>query len=197
MSFGREVTELTDDDVKLIQYLMSSRHGTPFEHNAFTFHVRCPIFISREWFRHRIGSFNEFSTRYKEMPTGMFHVPEEDMRTQVGKPGRYTFEELPEHLRREVEAEMIEAEEDSFTHYQKLLSFGLAKEVARNVLPLAAWTEFYWTVNARSLMNFLSLRNAPMALREIRYCAAAVELLFEEAMPYTYAAWIDANRVAP
>ena len=95
ISFGQDVTEMGPHEIGVLRYMMQRHHGTPFEHNAFTFHVKCPIFISREWFRHRAGwSYNEFSTRYKEMPAGMFHVPEEDMRTQVGKPGAYRFEQI-------------------------------------------------------------------------------------------------------
>ena len=93
-------------DEGLIRFLMRDRHGTPFEHNAFRFHVRCPIFVAREWFRHRVGSFNEFSLRYAKA-TDDFYVPEaDDVRTQVGKPGAYTFEpvdaELAEHTREEL-----------------------------------------------------------------------------------------------
>ena len=83
---------MDDSDEGLVCFLMRERHGTPFEHNSFRFHVRCPIFVAREWFRHRVGSFNEFSMRYARA-TDDFYVPEpEDVRTQVGKPGAYSFE---------------------------------------------------------------------------------------------------------
>src|SRR5216684_8084636 len=92
VSFARRREEMDQSDEGLIRFLMRERHGTPFEHNAFRFHVRCPIFIAREWFRHRVGSFNEFSMRYARA-TDQFYVPEpEDVRTQVGKPGAYAFE---------------------------------------------------------------------------------------------------------
>src|SRR5262245_27017675 len=92
VSFARRKEELDESDVGLITFLMCERHGTPFEHNAFRFHIRCPIFVAREWMRHRISSFNEFSLRYARA-TDDFYVPDaDDVRTQVGKPGAYTFE---------------------------------------------------------------------------------------------------------
>src|ERR671925_2315026 len=92
VSFARRKTDVDDADAGLIRFLMRERHGTPFEHNAFRFHIRAPIFVAREWFRHRVGSFNEFSMRYAKA-TDEFYVPaEEDVRTQVGKPGSYSFE---------------------------------------------------------------------------------------------------------
>ena len=108
VSFARRKLELDDADAGLIRFLMRDRHGTPFEHNAFRFHVRCPIFVAREWFRHRVGSFNEFSMRYARA-TDDFYVPEpEDVRSQVGKPGAYSFEpvdpDLAETTREELRA---------------------------------------------------------------------------------------------
>src|SRR3954470_42614 len=92
VSFADRVEAMSERDEGLIRFLMRERHGTPFEHNAFRFHVRTPIFVAREWFRHRIGSFNEFSMRYARA-TDEFYVPaREDVRTQVGKPGSYSFE---------------------------------------------------------------------------------------------------------
>ena len=101
VSFARRRDEMDDADAGLIRFIMRERHGTPLEHNAFRFHIRCPIFVAREWMRHRVGSFNEFSLRYAKA-TEDFYVPEpEDVRTQVGKPGAYTFETVePESLAR-------------------------------------------------------------------------------------------------
>src|SRR2546421_12076399 len=108
VSFARRKEEMDDSDAGLIRFLLRERHGTPFEHNSFRFHVRAPLFVAREWFRHRVGSFNEFSMRYARA-TDDFYVPEpEDVRTQVGKPGSYSFEpvepELAETTREELRA---------------------------------------------------------------------------------------------
>src|SRR5919108_6020880 len=98
VSFARHKDEMDESDQGLIRFLMRDRHGTPFEHNSFRFHIRCPIFVAREWMRHRVGSFNEFSLRYAKA-TEDFYVPEaEDVRSQVGKPGAYTFEPVDSEL---------------------------------------------------------------------------------------------------
>jgi thymidylate synthase (FAD) len=197
VSFARRKEELDDSDAGLIRFLMRERHGTPFEHNAFRFHVRCPIFVAREWMRHRVGSFNEFSLRYARA-TEDFYVPEpEDVRSQVGKPGAYTFETVEAELAAETRDAMREVYEQAFATYERLVEAGVAREVARSVLPVGAYTEFYWTVNARSLMNFVSLRASESAQREIRRYAEAVEHFLEQQMPVTHAAFVAGGRRAP
>jgi thymidylate synthase (FAD) len=197
VSFARRKDEMDDADAGLIRFLMRERHGTPFEHNAFRFHIRCPIFVAREWMRHRVGSFNEFSLRYARASED-FYVPEpEDVRTQVGKPGAYTFETVEPELADETRDALREVYERAYTTYRRLVEAGVAREVARSVLPVGAYTEFYWTVNARSLMNFVSLRASETAQREIRRYAEAVERFLEEHMPITHAAFVANGRVAP
>ncbi len=197
VSFGKHKTEMEDKDKGLIGFLMRERHGTPFEHNAFRFRVKAPIFVTREWMRHRIGSFNEYSLRYSEAIED-FYVPRiEDMRTQVGKPGHYTFEPLEENKAEAIQTALITVQRGACDIYQNLIGAGLAKELARIVLPVGLYTEFYWTVNARSLMNFISLRNAETAQYEIREYAKQVEELFAEHMPFTHKAFIEHGRVAP
>jgi thymidylate synthase (FAD) len=197
VSFGKRVQIMSLADKHLIKYLMDNRHGSPFEHNMFTFHIQVPLFVAREWFRHRIGSFNEFSARYAEMPDNFYSPTVEDIRTQVGKPGAYTYEKLST-LSSAVASSMIEkASADSYRTYLHLLSIGVAREQARSVLPMGTFTEFYWTVNARSLMNFLSLRTAPQALLEIRQSAEEVEVFFQELMPITYEAWVANGKLVP
>jgi len=197
VSFARRREELDAADEGLIRFLMRDRHGTPFEHNAFRFHIRAPIFVAREWFRHRVGSFNEFSMRYAKA-TDDFYVPApEDVRSQVGKPGAYSFEpvepELAEHTREELRA----VYDAAYAAYTRLVEQGVARELARAVLPVGAYTEFYWTVNARALMNFLSLRAAESAQREIRRYAEACEHFLAKRMPITYDAFVANDRRAP
>ena len=171
--------------------------NTPFEHNAFRFHVRCPIFVAREWFRHRVGSFNEFSMRYARA-SDEFYVPEpEDVRTQVGKPGAYSFEPVSDELAEQTREKLREVYDAAYHTYEELVEAGVAREVARAALPVGAYTEFYWTVNARSLMNFISLRNSETAQREIRRYAEACERFLEKQMPVTYAAFVANDRTAP
>jgi thymidylate synthase (FAD) len=197
VSFARHKAEMDDSDAGLIRFLMRERHGTPFEHNSFRFHIRAPIFVAREWFRHRVGSFNEFSMRYAKA-TDDFYVPEpDDVRSQVGKPGAYSFEPVEPDVAATTREEMRAIYEAAFSAYERLVELGVARELARSVLPVGAYTEFYWTVNARALMNFLSLRNSETAQREIRRYAEACERFLEERMPVTYAAFVANDRTAP
>lgn len=188
---------LSDADAGLIRYLARNRHGTPFEHVVFTFHVRCNLGVAREWFRHRIGSFNEVSTRYVEMQPDFYVPQDEAVRRQVGKPGAYSFETIDDTTEKElIERGFRRAYKRAYEEYEELLQRGVAKEVARCVLPLGLLTEFYWTVNLRSLTNFLSLRTAPNALLEIRREAATVEEHFAATTPVCYMAWVEGGRQA-
>ncbi len=197
VSFARHKEEMDESDEGLIKFLMRDRHGTPFEHNSFRFHIRAPIFVAREWFRHRVGSFNEFSMRYAKA-TDEFYVPEpDDVRTQVGKPGSYSFEEVSPEVAETTREELKAVYESAYHTYERLIGLGVARELARCVLPVGAYTEFYWTVNARALMNFLSLRASENAQREIRRYAEACERFLAEKMPVTYAAFVANGRVAP
>jgi thymidylate synthase (FAD) len=197
VSFARHKTEMDESDEGLIRFLMRDRHGTPYEHNAFRFHVRAPLFVAREWFRHRVGSFNEFSMRYAKA-SDEFYVPApEDVRSQVGKPGAYSFEPVETELAEPTREELQAVYDAAYATYNSLVEQGVARELARLVMPMGAYTEFYWTVNARSLMNFVSLRAAETAQREIRRYAEACERFLAEKMPVTHSAFVDNGRVAP
>jgi thymidylate synthase (FAD) len=197
VSFARHKAEMDESDEGLIRFLMRDRHGTPFEHNAFRFHVRAPLFVAREWFRHRVGSFNEFSMRYAKT-SDEFYVPEpDDVRSQVGKPGAYSFEPVAPELAEQTREELQAVYDAAYETYTRLVEQGVARELARLVMPMGAYTEFYWTVNARSLMNFVSLRAAESAQREIRRYAEACERFLAEKMPVTHTAFVDNGRVAP
>ena len=197
VSFGNKVETMSKADEGLINFLMRERHGTPFEHNSFRFHVKCPIFVAREWFRHRVGSFNELSGRYTRLENEGYVPRGEYVREQVGKPGNYTFTPVDGELADEISQTIWAAERHAFGTYNYLLERGVAREVARVVLPVGTFTEFYWTVNARALMNFLSLRTDPTAQREIRDYADEVEKLFAEKMPVTFDSWVGNDKVAP
>jgi len=197
VSFARHKTEMDESDEGLIRFLMRDRHGTPFEHNAFRFHVRAPLFVAREWFRHRVGSFNEFSMRYAKA-TDDFYLPEpDDVRSQVGKPGAYSFESVEPELAEQTREDLRAVYDAAYSTYTRLVDQGVARELARLVMPMGAYTEFYWTVNARSLMNFVSLRAAETAQREIRRYAEACESFLADKMPVTHAAFVDNGRIAP
>lgn len=196
-SFKQEVFEFGDTERGILRFMMKNSHGSPFEHEVFTFVIKAPIFVAREWFRHRMSSFNEQSGRYSKLD-GDFYLPElEDMRTQIGKPGAYTFESMnPEHALF-FQNEIKYAYDNAWATYEDMLDGGVAKEIARLVLPVGTYTSWYWTINARSLMNFLRLRNAPDAQREIRKYAEVVENYFAMVMPETHAAFVEFGRIVP
>ncbi len=197
VSFAVRKDEMDDRDKGLIKFLMRDSHGTPFEHNSFRFHIRTPIFVAREWFRHRVSSFNEESSRYHQLDPD-FYVPDVSaVRTQVGKPGAYVFEQVDEGLALETQDALQRVYKESYATYEELVEKGVAKEVARTVLPVGIYTQFYWTVNARSLMNFLFLRNSEFAQYEIRIYAQALERFFAQKMPLTHECFVEFGRKAP
>ena len=196
--------EASDRDRGLINYLMRDRHGSPFEHNSMTFYVQAPIFVFREFMRHRIASYNEESGRYRELRP-VFYVPGPERNlVQVGKPGAYDFLPGSPEQTALVNDEVRSVATAAFESYQRMLEAGVAREVARIVLPLTIYSSMYVTVNARSLMNFLSLRTQhedahfpSYPQREIAMVAERMEELWAERMPLTHAAFVTAGRVAP
>ena len=189
----------------LINYLMRERHGSPFEHNSMTFLISAPIFVFREFHRHRIGwSYNESSGRYRELEP-VFYVPAPERQlVQEGKPGHYEFVDgTPEQYEAVVEATK-EACAQSYAAYQRMLRAGIAREVARGVLPVATYSSMYATCNARSLMAFLSLRTKredstfpSYPQREIEMVGEAMEAEWARLMPLTHAAFDRNGRVSP
>jgi len=196
VSFNQESDEFSERDAGLIRFLIRERHGSPFEHGYFRFLVKAPLFVVREHHRHRAGhSYNEWSGRYAKMDAE-FYVPD-NVRTQVGKPGAYSFEPVDDETREATRREIEENAERAFEAYERLLEQGVAKEVARTVLPLSTYTKYYWSCNPRSLMHFCGLRNHESAQFEIRQYAAAAELFLEKLMPITHAAFVANERTAP
>lgn len=189
---------------RLINYLMQSRHGSPFEHNAFTFFVEAPIFVFREWHRHRISSYNEMSGRYTTLRP-KFYTPDTHRKLQnVGTSARPEFAEGSYDQKVHVSLTDIKVAKAAWEAYQTRLSLGVANEIARTVLPVSIYSQMYWTVNARSLMNFLSLRvdSEDSIIRsrpqwEIQRGAEQVEALFAEQMPVTHETFVKHGRVAP
>ena len=189
----------------LINFLMRDRHGSPFEHTSFTFAIRCPIFVVREFHRHRAGwSYNEESGRYTKLQPEFYVPARERNLTQTGKPGHYVFAPGDDDQYEIMDREMKWHTRRLWDSYELMLDVGIAKEVSRMILPLNIYTSFYATCNARSLMHFLSLRteNATAMFpshpqKEIQMVADEMEELFAEAMPATWLAWNKNGRVAP
>ena len=188
----------------LIGFLMRDRHGSPFEHNSMTFYVHAPIFVFREFMRHRIASYNEESGRYRELRP-VFYLPGRDRDlVQEGRPGHYQFlPGSPDQYKLVTEATRRVCEQ-AYSAYQEMLEAGIAREVARIVLPVTIYSSMYVTMNARSLMNFLSLRTKrensaypSFPQREIEMVAEQMEAAWARLMPLTHAAFEAAGRVAP
>lgn len=173
----------------LINFLYSERHMSPFEHGSFTFFVDTPLFVAREFMRHRTWSYNETSGRYKELEPRFYLPTHERPTVQVGKPGAYTFTPGSDDNYAWLVTAHLKHFEDSWRIYQDGLQRGIAKEVARNVLPLGLFTQFYATSNPRNVMQFLMLRNEDQALWEIREVAVQIEKHFAATMPLTYEAY--------
>lgn len=171
----------------LINFLYRERHMSPFEHGHFTFKVDVPLFVAREWHRHRTMSYNEVSGRYTEMKPRIWRGRES--RVQKGKMGDYYFVPGTPEQTEAYWANKAASVEAAWNNYQNSLRLGIAKEQAREDLPLSLMTQFYATCNPRNLMQFLMLRNDTHALREIREAAEKVEDIFATEMPLTYAAF--------
>ena len=162
----RSEAKSEDSDRKLLRHLITAGLNTPFEARVFTFDVKAPLFVARQWFRHRIGSYNEESLRYCVALRDYY---------------------IPENLEGELREAWIAQNESAFDFYEQLVTeHRLPKEQARSVLPVGIYTTFYWTVNGSSLMNFLQLRLDRAAQKEIRVYAQAVLELVKEVAPISF-----------
>lgn len=192
-TYANYETREADDDRRsgLINYLYKNRHMSPFEHGSFTFLIDCPLFVAREFHRHRTWSYNEVSGRYKEME-GRFYLPSKGRPlTQEGKPGAYKFTAGSDAQYDLVVNSFMKSFNVAWTEYNIMLSNGIAREVARDVLPLSLYTQFYATANPRNVMQFLELRDDDAALHEIRMVAKDIAGIFGETMPKTYRAFVE------
>ena len=203
----QSLDEIGEDPARsagLINYLARERHGSPFEHTSMTFFISAPIFVFREFMRHRIASYNEESGRYREL-SPVFYIPDANRKLiQIGKAGAYTFVDGTKEQLEITEAAMKEAYTLAYKQYQVMLDAGIAREVARAVLPVGLYSSMYVTMNARALMNFLSLRTAregshfpSYPQREIEMVAEKMEVEFARLMPLTHAAFEKSGRVTP
>lgn len=173
-------------DRKLIAYLLAHDHGTPFEHAVFTFHVKLPIFVARQWIRHRTSSYNETSFRYREAPEEFYFPERWRAQDTKNKQGSKTSDDIGHAV---ATGELYRAGKEAMKVYDWMLREGIAREMARMVLPVNLYTEWYWTVNARALMHFLTLRCESHAQWETRQYAHALARIMREQMPWTFSAW--------
>jgi thymidylate synthase (FAD) len=192
-------------DNGLINFLMRDKHGSPFEHGQMTFYVKAPIFVFREFMRHRVGwSYNEESGRYRKLQPE-FYIPRPGRNlVQVGKPGAYQFEQGDAFQYGIMRDGLRTTAEHAYAQYEAMLHNGIAREVARMCLPVNIYSSAYVTCNPRSLMHFLGLRThrkdatfVSYPQREIELAAEQMETIFAKKFPVTHEAYNRLGRTAP
>jgi thymidylate synthase (FAD) len=193
---GTALRHLHPKDAGLINFLMREKHTSPFEQVQAKFAVQLPIFVAREWMRHRTQSFNEMSGRYTQLPR-LFYVPDRDqIRVQKGKPGAYYYERMEDDVRaKQVQGYIHSAASVSFDDYESMLEQGVAKEIARLVLPVNTYTKFVVSANLLNWMRFLSLRNHEHAQYEINVYAQAIEMVLGTIAPKAMDAFVEHGRL--
>lgn len=192
VSIAGDDVKPTSDDRKLIRYLVKNRHTTPLEQVTFAFYVRLPIFCARQWIRHRTGSFNEESAHYGELASD-FYIPSLDRLMIAGqsKQNKQGSTKAPFDgaMGLAIQEEMKRHFDDCYSEYKMLLEHGLARELARCVLPVSIYTQWYWKTDLHNLMHFLKLRIHPHAQWEMRQYAEAILPMAEALAPYAIEAW--------
>lgn len=183
VSYG-DGTKTVSQDAGLIDYLLRHQHTSPFEQVVFTFHLKMPIFVARQWVRHRMGRMNEVSGRYSIMKDEFYVPAKEDIAPQSSdnKQGR-SLEALSESDAERVQMEFMRGQNEAYESYTKLVESGLAREIARINLPLSLYTEFYWQMDLHNLFHFLKLRLDTHAQFEIREYAKVLLDLAEKVCP--------------
>jgi thymidylate synthase (FAD) len=175
-------------DAKLISYLLRNKHTSPFESVTFTFEVKAPIFVLRQWHRHRTWSYNEVSARYAEL-SEEFYIPEVEhigMQASGNKQMRTVKQHQDALLFKDV---MYKTNLAAFKAYKNMLTLGCPRELARTVLPVATYSHMFATVNLHNLFHFLRLRIHEHAQYEIRVYAVAILELIEQIVPVSVKAW--------
>ncbi|MDZ4099126.1 MAG: FAD-dependent thymidylate synthase [Methylophilaceae bacterium] len=184
VSFGTSIAQISDRDEKLIRYLVQHDHTSPFEHNQLSFRVKCPLFVARQWMRHRMNSYNEISYRYTQAPVE-FYIPSQwrrqDTLNKQSSHGTVSDAHVTDLYRDTVQA--------SFAAYEELLATGVCREQARGLLPSCTYTQFIFTCNLHSLVHFLKLRLHPGAQYEIRVYAQGMLALATPHFPTSMKAW--------
>ncbi len=191
VSYGKG-TKKVPQDRGLIRYLMRHQHSSPFEMVEFKFHCKLPIFVARQWIRHRTASVNEYSLRYSEA-VNQFYIPEPEvirLQSKINKQGR-SSEMVPTELQQEVLSILKKHAQKAWEDYEKLEQADLARELARIHLPVSLYTEWYWKINLHNLLHFLKLRLDPTAQYEIRVYAEAIAEIVKTAVPLTWEAFED------
>lgn len=191
VSYG-DGTKTVNEDRGLIRYLLRHKHTTPFEMVEFKFHIKLPIFIARQWIRHRTANVNEYSGRYSEMKDE-FYIPELNQvrhQSTMNKQGR-SEDVLDNLVAQQIVEKMSNTQETLYSEYRELLDEGLAREIARINLPLSNYTEWYWKIDLHNLLHFLRLRIDHHAQYEIRVYGQAIAEIIKQIVPVAWEAFQD------
>lgn len=191
VSFGKQINQIEDKDRKLIKFLLEHSHGSPLEHNSLTFLVKCPLFVARQWMRHRISSFNEVSARYVEVKDE-FYIPQ-NFRKQSTSNRQASIDEFIKQDDGDLCLYVGSLYGQAHKLYKEMLEAGVCREQARAVLPLATYTQYYWTCNLRSFLHFIKLRDHKDAQYEIQQYARAMLEQVKEIFPETIKIWQELN----
>lgn len=185
-------TKKVHEDRGLIRYLMRHQHTTPFEMVEFKFHVKLPIFVARQWIRHRTANVNEYSGRYSEMKDEFYTPEEQHLRKQstTNKQGR-SEEGFETNEAQTILSTLSDIADNAYNQYEALLEKGVAREIARIVLPVSNYTEWYWKIDLHNLFHFLRLRLDAHAQYEIRVYAEAMAQIVQQIVPVAYEAFED------
>jgi thymidylate synthase (FAD) len=191
VSYGEGTKKVTEDR-GLIRYLMRHKHTTPFEMVEFKFHIKLPIFIARQWIRHRTANVNEYSGRYSVMKEEFYLPQPEEIRYQskVNKQGR-SKKEVPDNVKQDILEYFKKTTDETYAKYLEHVDMGLARELARINLPLSLYTEWYWKIDLHNLFHFLRLRMDPHAQMEIKVYADIMGMMTEKVCPLAYEAFMD------
>jgi len=183
VSYG-EGTKSFREDKGLISYLLRNEHTSPFEQVVLTFHVKMPIFVARQWIRHRTARVNEISARYSVLKDEFYEPAREDIafQSENNKQGRSNAP-VPEDVKEEVLSLLEEDRKRSYASYKRMIDLGIARELARIDLPLSIYTEWYWQMDLHNLFRFLKLRLDPHAQKEIREYASVILSITETVCP--------------
>ncbi|VAX39145.1 Thymidylate synthase ThyX [hydrothermal vent metagenome] len=195
VSYGQG-TKKTSEDRSLIRYLLRHRHTTPFEMVEFKFHVAMPIFVARQWIRHRTANVNEYSARYSILPDRFYRPTLDEVRKQSrannqGGDERFKTDEAAEVSTAQEFLDYLADVETLYPRYEKLTEKGVSRELARMGLPVSIYTEWYWKCDLHNILRFLSLRMDSHAQEEIQAYARAMHDLIEPIVPITMEAWRD------
>lgn len=191
VSYGSGTKKVLEDR-GLIRYLLRHAHTTPFEMVEFKFHVKLPIFVARQWIRHRTANVNEYSGRYSEMKDEFYTPNPNDIRPQsvLNKQGR-SEETLPDGIAEQAANAFKAGQDEAYAQYQEFLEQGIAREIARINLPVSNYTEWYWKIDLHNLFHFLRLRIDSHAQYEIRVFAEAIAELVKPFVPHAWEAFED------